>query len=117
MPEAHYQPGQSFSLQFAWRLPNGDYLRHLSGHRSRSRARSRQIRHSSGALFGRPEDEADGRVKPLDELKGEYWTLVRELSGRTSQSPATRRMTAPALSTTGDTDREHNFFTRYEDAR
>ena len=27
MPEAHYQPGQSFPVQFAWRLPNEEYLR------------------------------------------------------------------------------------------
>ena len=27
MPTAHYNIGEDFPLQFAWRLPNDDYLR------------------------------------------------------------------------------------------
>ena len=27
MPEANYKIGETFAVQFAWKLPNGDYVR------------------------------------------------------------------------------------------
>ncbi|MCA9865231.1 MAG: hypothetical protein KC410_01935 [Anaerolineales bacterium] len=118
MPEAHYQPGQSFSLQFAWRLPNGDYLRAIfqATVLDLVPGADKYVIRLARFLAGR-EDEADGRVKPLDELEGEYWDLVRELSGRTITIAYEADDGHPLYLRLATLTGEHNFFTRYEDAR
>lgn len=117
MPEAHYEPGQSFTLQFAWRLPEGEYLRALF--------RADVLELVPGAdkyvvrlgqfLAGR-EDDAEGNVKPLESLEGEYWDLVRGLSGRTITIAYEADDGHPLYLRLATLTGEHNFFSRYEDA-
>jgi hypothetical protein len=117
MPEAHFQPGQSFPLQFAWRLPDGDYLRAVY--------RAEVIDLVAGAdkyvarlgllLAGR-EDDAGGIPRPLAALEGEYWQLARGLVGRTITIAYEADDGRPIYLRLATLTGEHNYFTRYEDA-
>lgn len=118
MPEAHYQPGQSFTLQFAWRLPAGDYLRAIfqADVVELVPGADKYVIRLARFLAGR-EDDAEGQVKPLDALEGEYWTLVRGLAGRTITIAYEADDGHPLYLRLATLTGEHNFFTRYEDAR
>ncbi len=118
MPEAHHQPGQSFSLQFAWRLPEGEYLRAIfqADVLDLVPGADKYIIRLARFLAGR-EDDAEGQVKPLDELAGKYWDLVRGLAGRTITIAYEADDGRPLYLRLATLTGEHNFFTRYEDAR
>lgn len=118
MPEAHYRPGQSFSLQFAWRLPEGDYLRAIfqADVLDLVPGADKYIIRLARFLAGR-EDDAEGKVKPLDELEGQYWDRVRGLTGRTITIAYEADEGRPLYLRLATLTGEHNFFTRYEDAR
>ena len=117
MSTAHYQPGQTFNLQFAWRLPEGDYLRavfeaevvDLVPTADKYIIRLRRL------LAGR-EDDPEGSVKPITALEGEYWDLVRGLTGRTLTIAYEADDGRPLYLRLATLTGEHNFFTRYEDA-
>lgn len=117
MPEAQYQPGQSFKLQFAWRLPEGDYLRALfqADVLDTVPGADKYVVRLSRFLAGR-EDEADGQVRELAALEGEYWDSVRALAGRTITIAYEADDGHPIYLRLATLTGEHNFFTRYEDA-
>lgn len=117
MPEAHYQPGQAFNLQFAWRLPEGDYLRALfqADVLEMVPGADKYVVRLSRFLAGR-EDEADGQVRQITALEGEYWDLVRSLVGRTITVAYEVDDGHPVYLRLATLTGEHNFFTRYEDA-
>jgi len=115
--DAHYQPGQAFNLQFAWRLPEGDYLRAVFEAKVIDLVPTAdkyviRLRH---LLAGR-EDDAAGAVKPLSALEGEYWELVRGLLGRTLTIAYEADDGRPLYLRLATLTGEHNFFSRYEDA-
>ncbi len=117
MPEAHYQPGQSFALQFAWRLPEGEYLRAIfqADVLDLVPGADKYIIHLSQFLAGR-EDGATGAVKPLETLSGPYWDMVRGLVGRRITIAYEADDGHPLYLRLATLTGEHNFFTRYEDA-
>ena len=82
MPEAHYQPGQSFPVQFAWRLPDGEYLRAVfqADVLELVAAANKYVTRLSYLLAGR-EETADGEPKPAEALTRAYWELVGTLIG------------------------------------
>lgn len=117
-PEAHYQPGQSFPVQFAWRLPDGEYLRAVfqADVLELVIAANKYVARLSLLLAGR-EETADGEPKPPAALTRAYWELVGNLLGRTITLPYEaddgRALYLRLETLTG----EHNYFTRYEDAQ
>lgn len=117
MPEAHFQTGESFNLQFAWRLPEGDYLRAIfqADVLDLVAGADKYVVRLSRFLAGR-EDDVDGKVKPLDALEGEYWDMVRALAGRTITIAFEADDGHPIYLRLATLTGEHNFFTRYEDA-
>ena len=117
MPEAHYEPGQSFNLQFAWRLPAGDYLRAVfqADVLELVPGADKYVIRLGRLLAGR-EDDAEGQVKPLDALEGEYWEMVQGLTGRTITIAYEADDSHPIYLRLATLTGEHNFFTRYEDA-
>lgn len=117
MPEAHYEPGQSFTLQFAWRLPEGEYLRALfrADVLDLVPGADKYVVRLGQFLAGR-EDDAEGNVKPLESLDGEYWDMVRGLSGRTITIAYETDDGHPIYLRLATLTGEHNFFSRYEDA-
>ena len=75
----------------------------------------RAVAEREGVRAGR-EDDAEGQVKPLDALEGEYWDLVRGLVGRTITIAYEADDGHPLYMRLATLTGEHNFFTRYEDA-
>ncbi len=65
MPEAHYRTGQSFPVQFAWRLPDGEYLRAVfqADVLELVATANKYVTRLSYLLAGR-EEAADGEPKP-----------------------------------------------------
>ena len=117
MPEAHYQPGQAFPVQFAWRLPDEEYLRAVFEAEVLELvpAADKYVIRLNQLLAGR-EETADGEPKPPEALSRDYWALVGQLIGRTItlayEADDGRALYLRLATLTG----EHNFFTRYEDA-
>ena len=117
MPIAQRIIGENFPLQFAWHLPDGDYLRSVFDAEVVDLVpqADKYIVILCRLMAGRQED-ADGQLRPTAEYSKEYWDLVRGLVGRkitVAYEAGDGRALHMRLETlTG----EHNFFTRYEDA-
>ena len=118
MPEAHYRTGQSFPVQFAWRLPDGEYLRAVfqADVLELVATANKYVTRLSYLLAGR-EETTNGEPKPAEALTRTYWDLVGALIGRTITLPYEaddgRALYLRLETLTG----EHNYFTRYEDAQ
>ncbi|MFN2207838.1 MAG: hypothetical protein ACK2UT_18090, partial [Candidatus Promineifilaceae bacterium] len=83
MPSAHYTVGEDFPLQFAWRLPEGDYIRavfraHILDTVPEA---DKYIVRLLELQAGRQEDE-DGQLRPREQFSREYWSMVGDLVGR-----------------------------------
>lgn len=117
MPAAHYRVGDSFPLQFAWRLPQGDYLRAVFEAEILDLVpeADKYVARLSKLEAGRQEDE-NGEPRTSDQFSREYWSLVGDLVGRkitvAYEADDGRALYLRLATLTG----EHNFFTRYEDA-
>lgn len=116
MPKANYKIGDEFPVQFAWRLPEGDYLRavfnaHVLGDVP---AADKYIVRLTELIAGR-EDTADGDMKPTTALSQEYWALVPRLVGRklslAYEADSGNALYLRLATLTG----EHNFFFRFPD--
>jgi hypothetical protein len=117
MPTAQYKVGESFPLQFAWHLPQGDYIRavfsavvlDLVPEADKYLVRLYKL------LAGRQED-SEGNLKPRETFSSEYWSKVDALVGRkitiAYEADDSRAIHMRLATLTG----EHNYFTRYEDA-
>ncbi|MFN2142989.1 MAG: hypothetical protein ACK2U5_21065 [Candidatus Promineifilaceae bacterium] len=117
MPSAHYIVGEDFPLQFAWRLPEGDYIRavfraHILDTVPEA---DKYIVRLLELQAGRQEDE-DGQLRPREQFSREYWSMVGDLVGRkitiAYEADDGRALHMRLATLTG----EHNFFSRYEDA-
>jgi len=117
MPSAHFIVGENFPLQFAWRLPEGDYIRavfraHILDTVPEA---DKYIVRLLELQAGRQEDE-DGQLRPREQFSREYWSMVGDLVGRkitiAYEADDGRALHMRLATLTG----EHNFFSRYEDA-
>ena len=83
MPESHYNIGETFPAQFAWRLPNGDYLRAVFRAEVLGivDAADKYVVRLVELIAGRQENE-DGELLQTDQFSKEYWALVGKLIGR-----------------------------------
>ena len=117
MPSANYKIGESFPLQFAWRLPQGDYLRavFLAEVVDLVPEADKYIARLTKLEAGRQEDEQGG-LRPTEQFSKVYWLLVADLVGRkitvAYEADDGRALYLRLATLTG----EHNYFTRYEDA-
>ena len=117
MTTAHYGVGESFALQFAWHLPEGDYIRAVFKAEVLDLVpqADKYIVLLRSLEAGRQEDE-DGRMRPTDQYAREYWAMVANLVGRritiAYEADDSRALHLRLATLTG----EHNFFTRYADA-
>lgn len=117
MPTAHYEVGDSFPLQFAWRLPEGDYIRAVFQAEVMDLVpeADKYVVRLKKLVAGRQENE-DGELKPQETFSSEYWALVDGLVGRkitiAYEADDSRAIHMRLATLTG----EHNFFSRYEDA-
>jgi hypothetical protein len=83
MPTANYQIGDTFPVQFVWKLPGGDYLRavfeakvlHIDDSTQKYVVKLQKL------VAGRQESES-GEMRPVDELARDYWRLVGRIPGK-----------------------------------
>jgi hypothetical protein len=114
MPDSHYHVGETFPIQFAWRLPEGGYLRAIFQAEVLALVdpADKYIIRLNQLLAGR-EETADGETKAKALLSADYWQLVGQLVGRiitVAYEAADGRALYMRLETlTG----EHNFFSRF----
>ncbi len=117
MPTAHYEVGDSFPLQFAWRLPEGDYIRAVFQAEVLDLVpeADKYVVRLNKLVAGRQENE-DGELKPQETFSSEYWAMVESLVGRkitiSYEADDSKAIHMRLATLTG----EHNFFSRYEDA-
>lgn len=116
MPDNHVNPGESFAVQFAWRLPDGGYIRAVfrADVLDLVPSADKYIVRLSELLAGR-EETADGEALPVEATSRDYWAMVGALVGRritvAYEADDGRALYLRLETLTG----EHNFFTRYED--
>jgi hypothetical protein len=113
MPEANYQVGENFQVQFVWRIPNDDFLRAIF------RAEvlliddisDKYVVRLTDFISGRQE-APDGSMRSLEEVARDYWALVNQLKGRkislAFEADDGRPLWLRLETLTG----EHNFFRR-----
>lgn len=114
MPKANYEIGELFAVQFAWRLPDQDYIRavfeaevlDLVEPAEKYVVRLRRL------IAGRQEDE-NGRLRDTASFSRDYWALVGNLVGRkitvAYEVDDGRALHMRLETLTG----EHNYFYRY----
>jgi hypothetical protein len=120
MPQAnnlhspHYNVGESFPIQFAWRLPDNGYLRAVFQAEVLGLVEpaDKYLVRLDRLLAGR-EETSEGANKSKEEWSADYWRLVRNLVGRKitlAYEAADGRALYMRLQTlTG----EHDFFSRF----
>ena len=116
MPDANYQPGESFPIQFVWELPDGDYVRAIF------RAEVEKLDFSLDRYLvrlaeleaGRQENEA-GEMRPKEQLSRAYWRMVGELVGKRVYLAYEVDDGRPIKLRLDTLTQEHSFFTRLDD--
>ena len=113
MLDAKYEGGQTFNVQFVWRIEDGDFLRAIF------QAEVLVLDSVSGKyvvaltkfLAGRQED-SEGAMRSVEEVTREYWAMVSGLTGRrislAYEADDGRPLWLRLETLTG----EHNFFSR-----
>jgi hypothetical protein len=115
MPAPHYQKGDSFPVQFVWRLPDGDTIRALFTVEVLALvpAADKYIVRLQELTAGRQES-ADGVTRPVADLTREYWQLVGRLQDRritiAFEAVDGRPLHLRLATLTG----EHDFFFRFD---
>jgi len=117
MPSANYRIGELFPVQFAWKLPEGDYIRAVFEAEVLDLvpAADKYIVRLNRLLAGREETEK-GELKEAKSFSKEYWPLVGEIVGKTItlayEADDSRALHLRLSTLTG----EHSYFTRFENA-
>ena len=107
--------GDNFPIQFAWQLPEGDYIRAVfeSEVMGLDYEMERYILQLNKWMAGRQES-ATGEARATDVVAREYWQMVSEIAGKTIdvafEADDGRALHLRLATLTG----EHPFFTRME---
>ena len=115
MSEARYQIGDTFGVQFVWRIPDGDFLRAIFEVEVlyRDQASGKYVL-QLGEFAAARQESADGSTQRMEDLSREYWTLVAGLVGRkislAFEADDGRPLWLRLETLTG----EHDFFTRLD---
>ena len=116
MSEAKISIGDTFHLQFVWRIPNEDYLRAFFNAEVLvlDELSNKYVVRLSEFVAGRQETNR-GEMRSIEEVAKEYWSLVAELAGRkiavAYEADDGRPLWLRLETLTG----EHNFFSRLND--
>lgn len=114
MPKANYKVGESFAVQFAWRLPDHDYIRAVFEAEVLDLVdpAEKYLVRLNRLIAGRQED-ANGRLRDSNTYARDYWKLVGQLVGRkitvAYEVDDSRAVHMRLETLTG----EHNYFYRY----
>ena len=114
MLEATLNIGETFTVQFVWQLPEGDYIRAIFRAKilEIDPASEKYLVQLTELLAGRQES-AEGAMRPKAAMALPYWGRVRDIIGRkvtiAYEAVDGRPLHMRLATLTG----EHNFFTRY----
>lgn len=117
MPTANHKIGESFAVQFAWQLPNDDYIRAVFNAEILDivPAADKYIVRLTELMAGRQESP-DGEMRAKEAFDREYWALVGQVIGNkltiAYETEDGRAVHLRLATLTG----EHNYFTRFADA-
>lgn len=117
MPTASHEIGDSFPIQFAWRLPDGDYIRAIFQAEvlDMISAADKYVVRLNKLIAGRQESE-EGEMRPTEAYTRDYWNLVGQISGNkisvAYEAEDGRALYLRLATLTG----EHNYFHRFSDA-
>ncbi len=116
MIEARHQAGDSFSVQFVWRLPDDDYIRALFEARvlALDAGLDRYLLRLERLIAGRQE-LPDGQPRPIESLEGGYWPRVQGLVGKRIYLAYEVDDGRPMLLRLATLTGEHSFFTRLDE--
>ncbi|GAB4157686.1 MAG: hypothetical protein Fur0021_26900 [Candidatus Promineifilaceae bacterium] len=83
MPDHKYNVGDTFPLQFAWHLPEGDYIRAVFAAKVLfiDLSLEKYVVRLERLLAGRQESD-EGEMRPAQTLTGAYWEMVARLPGK-----------------------------------
>ncbi len=78
MTEANYKIGETFNVQFIWRIPSKDFLRALFVVEvlHQDFVSDKYVVRLNEFLAGRQEDK-EGTMRSLEEVARDYWYLVK----------------------------------------
>ena len=113
MPESLHDIGEILTIQFVWRIPEGDYLRALFGAEVLlvDLKSEKYVVRLDEWRAGRQESP-DGQLRPLADVSRDYWALVARLSGQrislSFEASDGRALWLRLETLTG----EHNYFRR-----
>ncbi len=113
MPDANHAIGQSFRVQFVWRIPDGDYLRAIFEAEvlHQDFVSDKYVVKLTEFLAGRQESP-EGEMRPLEEVARDYWALVNQLTGRKISLAFEADDGRPLWLRWETLTGEHNFFRR-----
>lgn len=113
MPKANYDVGQSFRVQFVWRLPDGDFLRAFFDCEvmHQDSVSDKYVLRLNEFSAGRQESSS-GVMRAFPEVNKQYWAKVVDLEGNkislAFEADDGRPLWLRLETLTG----EHNFFRR-----
>lgn len=116
MIEARYQVGETFQLQFVWRIPDADILRAIFEVKilHRDAISMKYVVLLTTFKAGRQEN-GKGVMRSIDEVTRDYWAMVAGLAGNrisvAYEADDGRPLWLRFETLTG----EHNFFTRLDE--
>jgi hypothetical protein len=113
MSENLREVGEMVTVQFACRIPEGDYLRALFNAQIMlvEQKSEKYVVRLDEWLAGRQES-SDGQMRPLADVSRDYWALVARLSGQrislSFEASSAKALWLRLETLTG----EHNYFRR-----
>jgi hypothetical protein len=113
MAEANFKIGETFSVQFVWRIPSRDFLRALFVVEvlHQDLVSDKYVVRLNEFLAGRQEDK-EGRMRAMEEVARDYWYLVDKLTGRKISLAFEVDDGRPLWLRLETLTGEHNFFSR-----
>lgn len=113
MVDANYDVGQSFTVQFVWRIPEGDFLRAIfQAEVLKLDSVSGKYVVSLDSFVAGRQETPEGGMRPLEDVAEPYWAEVAALVGRrislAYEADDGRPLWLRLETLTG----EHNFFSR-----
>lgn len=117
MPDANFQPGETFSIHFVWQIPDGDFVRAVftAEVEALDAQLDRYLLRLTGLRAGRQEDSR-GEVRKKEELSRDYWAMVGALIGKRVYLAYEVDDGRPIRLRLDTLTQQHSFFTRLDKA-
>lgn len=114
MPQANYDLGDTFKLQFVWQLPHKGFARAVFDAKVEAfdHFQERYIV-SLNRLVAKKEEDLDGNMLEIHQWAQEYWELIIALEGRRVAVGYEAQDGRPLRLRLATLTLEHSYFTKY----